>query len=128
MSQPYLYFIRVRSGSMEYRYVGKGSDPGRMEAYARNISRVFAGQPKRPPLKRNGEPQKQGNLKYRYVHLVLAEAARRGWEIEHYPIENCSLADHTRLERLRRQQLRCNMNDGPSWHVQDFERLAKELL
>jgi hypothetical protein len=128
LNQPYLYFIRVRSGRMEYRYVGKGSDPGRMDAYARNVTRVLAGQTKRPPVKRNGEPQREGNLKYRYVHLILAEAVRRGWEIEHYPLENCSRADHTRLERLRRQELGCNMNDGPSWHVRDLERLARALL
>jgi len=53
-----------------------------MDAHARNVTRVLAGQTKRPPLKRNGEPQKEGNLKYRYVHLVLAEAVRKGWEIE----------------------------------------------
>lgn len=113
---------------MEYRYVGKGSNPSRMDAYARNVTRVLAGQTKRPAVKRDGQPQKEGNIKYRYVHLVLAEAVRRGWVIDHYPLENCSKVDHTALERLRRQELACNMNDGVSWFVEDFDRLASALF
>jgi hypothetical protein len=127
LSKPYLYFIRVRTGSAEYRYVGKGSSPSRMEAYARNVARVLAGKTKRPAVKRDGQPQKEGNVKFRYVHLVLAEAVRQGWPIEHYPLENCSKADHTGLEQLRRRELECNMNDHLTWFVEDFERLAKTL-
>ena len=127
LRKPYLYFIRVRSPTTEYRYVGKGSSPSRMEAYARNVTRVLAGQTKRPAITRDGRPQSEGNIKYRYVHLVLAAAVRRGWEIEHYPLENCSLADHTTLERLRKLELGCNMNDGDTWFVEDFERLAMAL-
>jgi hypothetical protein len=128
LSKPYLYFIRVRNGKTEYRYVGKGSDLSRMDAYANNVGRVLSGQTKRPPVKRDGQPQSGGNIKFRYVHLVLAVAARHGWEIEHYPLENCTKEHHTALERLRRRELACNMNGGASWFVEDFDKLAKALV
>jgi len=127
LTKPYIYFIAVRSGKREYRYVGKGSSSSRMDAYARNVSRILSGKPKRPAIKRNGEPQSEGNIKFRYVHLVLAIAATRGWEIEHYPLENCEKKEHTMIEKLRIQERNCNMNDGDSWFVEDFERLASEL-
>jgi hypothetical protein len=111
----------------EYRYVGKGSSPSRMDAYARNVSRVLAGLTKRPPITRDGRPQSEGNIKYRYVHLVLAAAARRGWTIEHYPLENCEKSEQTKLEQRRKVELHCDMNDGFSWFVEDFDRLASEL-
>jgi hypothetical protein len=127
LARPYLYFIVVRSPVEEYRYVGKGSSPSRMGAYARNVSRVLAGQTKRPPVTRDGRPQSEGNIKYRYVHLVLAAAVRRGWTIEHYPLENCEKSEQTKLEKLRIAELSCNLNDGFSWFVEDFDRLAREL-
>ena len=127
LSRPYLYLIRITSDVKEYRYVGKGSSPSRMDAYARNVERILAGKTKRPATKRNGEPQSVGNTKYRYVHLLLALAVRRGWKIEHYPLENCSRDEHTALERLRKQESACNMNDGPSWFIEDFETMAATL-
>ena len=127
LDRPYLYFIRVTSGAKEYRYVGKGSSPSRMDAYARNVERVLAGKTKRPATTRDGRPQSTTNVKYRYVHLVLAVAVRRGWKIEHYPLENCSRDEHTILERRRKQESSCNMNDGPSWSIEDFEKLAQAL-
>ncbi len=124
LSRPYIYFIRVYSGKNEYRYVGKGSSPSRMDAYNRNVVRALAGEPKRPARKRNGEAQNEGNIKFRYVHLVLAVAAKNGWKIEHYPLENCEKNEHKDLEKLRIQELECTMNYGESWFVGDFEELA----
>lgn len=85
LNRPVLCFISVRSPSREYRYVGKGSAPSRMNAYWRNVERVLAGKTKRPAVTRAGRQQREGNRKYRYVHLVLATAVRNGWPVEHYP-------------------------------------------
>ena len=127
LNQPYLYYIVVRSPEREYRYVGKGSAPSRMDAYSRNVDRVLAGKTKRPAVTRDGRTQSEGNRKYRYVHLVLATAVKHGWPIEHYPLENCERYDHSAIERQRKMELRCDMNDGPSWFVEEFDRLSQEL-
>ena len=127
LENPYLYFIRITSPTKEWRYVGKGSKPSRMDAYARNVERVLAGKPKRPAVKRDGTPQSEGNIKFRFVHLVLAAAVKNGWRIDHYPLQNCSKAEHTAVERQLQQQMDCNMNHGPTWFVEDFERLSEEL-
>lgn len=120
MSAPYLYFIRIRSPSNEYRYVGKGSAPSRMDAYWKNVEKVLSGNPKRPAFKRDGSPQSTGNIRFRYVHLILAAAVRRGWQIEHYPLENCAKEQLGTLEAKRISELKCNMNGGQSWHVEEF--------
>ena len=127
LTLPFIYFIRVTSPQGEYRYIGKGSSRSRMDAYARNVTRVLAGQPKRPAVKRNGEPQSSGNIKFRYVHLVLATAVKKGWKIEHYPIENCEKSVHSVLESQRKREQNCNMNDGDSWFVEDFELLSNSI-
>ena len=127
LSRPYIYFIRVRSNKREYRYVGKGSSPSRMDAYARNVSRVLSGKPKRPAFKRDGTPQREGNIKFRYVHLILAVAVKNGWEIEHYPLVNCEKSEHTEVEKRQKIELNCDLNDGESWFVEDFARLAEEI-
>ena len=127
LTRPYIYFIVVRSPTREYRYVGKGSAPSRMTAYSRNVARVLAGKTKRPAVTQDGRVQSEGNRKYRYVHLVLARAVKEGWGIEQYPLENCDKASHSHLESQRKRELGCDMNDGPSWFIADFARLAGEL-
>jgi len=49
-----------------------------MKAYEPNIARIFAGETKRPAIKRDGEPQSEGNIRYRWVHLILAVALQQG--------------------------------------------------
>ena len=127
LNKPYIYFIKVTSEENEYRYIGKGSRPSRMDAYARNVSRVLSGEPKRPYVKKNGELQSEGNIKFRYVHLILATAVKNGWRIEHYPLENCEKSEHTLIEQRRKKKMNCNMNDGDSWFVEDFEQLSKQV-
>jgi hypothetical protein len=127
LSSPYLYLIVIRSPSMEYRYIGKASSPSRMNAYVRNVNRVLAGETKRPAVTRDGRPQRQHNKKFRYVHLVLATAVQRGWLISLTALENCGQTEPSELEKLRIGERRCNMNDGPSWCIEDFARLAAQL-
>lgn len=128
LSRPYLYFIRVTSPDREFRYVGKGSNPRRLESeYQKNVEKIFQGKPKRPAIKRDGTPQSEGNKKFRYIHLALAVAVKNGWEIEHYAIENCEKARHTKIESDRMAEYNCNANYGSTWYVEDFERLAEEL-
>ena len=124
---PYLYMIKVISPENEYRYIGKGSGPSRMDAYWKNVEKVLSGEPKRPAIKRDGTPQSDGNQKFRYVHLVLAVAVKKGWKIEHYPIENVEKSLHTARESELIQELDCNMNSKGAWWVKDFSSLARKV-
>ena len=128
LSRPYVYLITIEAPGKAYRYVGKGIGASRMDAYARNVSRVLDGKTKRPALKRNGEPQSTGNLRYRYVHLVLAVAVRSGWQVTHIPLENCSKEQHTAVEKARKLENACDLNGGPSWSIKKFELLARSLV
>lgn len=128
LKKPYIYRIRVKTPNREYCYVGKGSKPSRMGAYESNVSRVLRGESKRPLFKKNGERQSEGNIKFRFVHLVLATAVQEGWLVEHYPIENCSKEEHLEREKYWRNEHRCNMNEGKSWFVEEFNMLSKELI
>ena len=127
-SEPLVYFIRVTSPENEYRYIGRSSSPDRtFNAYPRNIDRILAKETKRPPIKRNGEPQSKGNLEYRRIHLVLAVAVERGWNIEHYPICNASKADLGDVEKENIAELNCNVNGKAGWAIEDYDRLATQL-
>jgi len=128
LTKPYIYYLCSRSTKHEYRYVGKGKSSSRMSAYWRNVQRALEGETKRPAIKRDGTPQSDGNIRYRYVHLILAAAVRNGWDIEHYPLENCDLSEHSARERALIAEKRGNMNDGASWYVEDFESLVAALL
>jgi hypothetical protein len=128
LQRPYIYFIKVHAPKREFRYVGKGKAESRMDQYGTNVGRALAGQPKRPAVKRDGSPQSAGNTRFRYVHLVLATAVRQGWRVEHYPLETCEAEVHRQVEDARRIELACNMNDRPSWAVEDFARLSQALI
>lgn len=127
LGNPYLYLIRVSSPGGEYRYIGKGSSPSRMDAYWKNVDKVLAGKPKRPAVKRDGTPQSDGNQKFRYVHLVLAVAVKKGWKIEHYPIENVEKENHSSRESELIRELDCNMNAKGAWWVKEFKILAAKI-
>lgn len=127
LSKPYIYLITIESPHKTYRYVGKGSSSSRMDAYRRNVSRILEGKTKRPAVKRDGQAQSDGNLRYRYVHLALAVAARSGWRVTHIPLENCDKADHNKIESLRRREHACDLNEGPSWPIEEFEHLASTM-
>ena len=115
LDQPMVYLIRITSPTTEYRYVGKASSRARFEkAYQRNLTRIFAQQPKRPAIKRDGSPQSDHNLKYRWVHLALAKAIQEGWRVEHYPLLNASKDQLSAAERCMILELDCNLNNGPS--------------
>lgn len=126
LTKPYLYVIRIKSPHAEFRYVGKASSRSRMDAYRRNVTRIFAGKTKRPAVKKDGQPQSDGNIKYRQVHLYLAVALSEGWGITHQPLENCSKQNFSELERQRRDELDCQLNGGESWHVQEFASLSAD--
>ena len=127
LDKPYLYLINVVTPAREYRYVGKGSSPSRMDAYWKNVDKVLAGKPKRPAIKRDGNPQSDGNQKFRFVHLVLAVAVKKGWKIEHFPLENVKKELHKIRESELIRELDCNMNAQGAWWVKDFKSLAAEI-
>lgn len=121
--KPFIYYIEITSNkNIKYTYIGKASSKSRPNAYNRSIKRIFEGKPKRPAIKRNGEKQSEGNKKYRYVHLVLATAVKNKWKMYFYPIENCEESELNRIEKKRIIEYKCNMNEGASWYVEEFER------
>ena len=61
------------------------------------------------------------------MHLVVPAAIKNGWTIEHYALENCDPALHTAIENQRKLELKCDLNDGASWLVEDFAKLAETL-
>ena len=124
---PFLYFIKVTSPTTEYRYIGKASNASRITAYSRNVSRILDGQPSRPLIKENGERQSDGNISYRYVHLVLATAVKNGWCIECRPFLNCTKSDLSQMEQDYIKKHDCNMNEGEKWFVEDFEKKSKAI-
>ena len=128
-SRPFVYNIRIKSPSgMDYRYVGRASNKERLtKDYQRNLERIFSGQPKRPLYKRNGDRQDDHNLRYRYVHLVLAVAVKNGWEIEHYPLENVNQSQLNSAESRYREKLAANLNGGPTWYVEQFDELSVQV-
>ena len=127
LERPYVYFIKVTSKKEEYRYVGKGSSPSRMGAYEKNVERVLAGRTKRRPIMRDGRPQGESNRKFRYVHLILAVAVKRGWKIEHYPICNVTKEKQNELETQKKKELDCNMNGQQTWFIEEFNVLSKKV-
>lgn len=128
LTRPYLYLIKVTAPHREFRYIGKGTNPRRLEQeYQKNVEKIFQGKPKRPAVKRDGKPQKEGNIRFRHIHLVLATAVKHGWPIEHTAIENCGKSEHTAIESQRMVDYDCNANYGASWLVEDFGRLSDEL-
>ncbi len=128
LTQPYLYFIKISAEQKEFRYIGKASKKARLNEYKSNVAKILEGKSRRPVLKRDGSLQSQGNLKYRYVHLVLANAQKRGWDIEHYPIENVAKQDLNSRELTLINELECNMNDGSTWFIEQFSELSEQLL
>jgi hypothetical protein len=129
LDSPLIYLIRVTAPGKEFRYVGKASSRSRFEtAYQRNIERALAGKPKRPALKRDGTPQREGNLRYRYIHLVLLAAVKNGWQIEHTAICNAERGDLSAAESKEIIAQEANANLGASWRVEDAQRLLEGLL
>lgn len=126
---PLIYLIKVRSPNREFRYIGRASSRSRFRsAYHRNIKRVLAGQTKRPAIKRNGEPQSEGNIRYRQIHLVLAVASQEGWPIEHIAIENVEREDLRAREQELITEFSCNLNSGKTWAIEEFGHLKAELI
>lgn len=128
LTQPYLYFIKISAEQKEFRYIGKASKKARLNEYKSNVTKILEGKSRRPVLKRDGSLQSQGNLKYRYVHLALANAQKRGWRIEHYPVENVAKQDLNSRELALINELECNMNDGSTWFIEQFSELSEQLL
>ena len=75
----FIYFICVRSPEgLEYSYIGKARSESRLREYRRNMAKIRKGRER---------GLSQG---YRGVHFFLYKALLEDWEIDFYPIENCS--------------------------------------
>ena len=114
----FLYFARVLDPgtAREHRYVGKSTTgESRLRAYRRIVERIFAGLPRRTTA---------GQERYRAVHLALAKTCQFGWEYDFYPLENVEPSALNELERIRILELRCDLNTGRSWAVEDYDRLS----
>ena len=109
-----IYFIRVFDGSnREYCYIGQTRDgKTRLDAYINNIRRIKAGKPRRTT---------PGQEKYRAVHFALSKADDLGWNYDFYPIENAPVDQLSDIEKQKKSEYNCNLNDGQSWSVEDYE-------
>ncbi|WP_063380134.1 hypothetical protein [Pseudoalteromonas luteoviolacea] len=133
LQQPFLYHICINTGQAEFNYIGKASKKSRLNEYRRNVAKILDGKARRPKTKRNGEPQSPGNLRYRYVHLVLALAHKQNWEIKHYPIENVekdNLNDREQqvIKELNTTCENFGLNEKQTWEIEELEALSLELL
>jgi len=126
--EPYLYFIRVNTGTNVYRYIGKATNKSRLNEYRHNVEKILSGKARRPIIKKDGGLQSNGNLRYRYVHLVLSVAEMEGWLIEHYPIENVNKADLSSREQELIKEFGCNMNNQGTWEIKEFSKLSANLI
>lgn len=128
LREPFIYYIAVMSAAgNEYRYVGKGRSPSRLKRYNKNVNQALRGEPKRPLIKQNGEPQSDSNVKYRYVHLALTKAAKEGWRVEGRVITNCPDEEHEEQEQFYIRKYNCNLNYGKGWFIGEFEERAAEI-
>ena len=127
LTRPFLYVIKINTGRNEYRYIGKASSKSRLDAYSRNTDRALSGKTKRP-MPPPGKPLRQGNLRYRHIHLVMAIAEREDWKVEHFPIENIPKEQLNNTEQTRIREYECNLNNGSSWAVEEFDQLAREFI
>jgi len=126
VNEPFIYIIRIDAGGKEYRYIGKASKKSRLNAYNNNLKRIYLGLPKRNIPK--DKPRREGNIKYRYVHLILAVAERQGWTIDHYPIENVPKIQLKTREQTLIREHDANLNSKRSWYVENLETLEAEFL
>jgi len=108
--------------------VGKASNKSRLDEYPRNVEKILKGMPRRPETKRDGKPQSKGNLRYRYVHLVLSAAVQNNWLVEHYPLENVAKDDLNTREIEVIVSLKCNMNEKGTWAIAEHEKLLSDLV
>lgn len=124
---PFIYFIKVVSAlGHEYRY--KGSGRSRLGEYGKNVCKILCGCPRRSLVKRDGTPQSDGNVKFRYVHLVLAKAVEEGWRIECEVVANCAASELDEKERFYVSEYGCNMNGGAQWFVEEFGERARGVV
>lgn len=109
----FLYFIRVTTpDGSRYTYIGKARDRSRLEEYCRNMLKIQAG-------KERGQRQN-----YRAVHFAMYSALQNGWDIEFYPLENCSKEQANALEQRRILEYKCNLNGARTWRVANISKLS----
>lgn len=112
-----LYLIRiVDDAGTEYSYVGQTKQGAKgLQEYVKSVKKIFEGKP------RKATP---GKGKYRAVHLALAKACEHGWAVEFYPLENVGITLLEKVEQKRMAELRCNLNAGRNWLVDDYSSLS----
>jgi hypothetical protein len=112
-----LYFIRViDDAGTEYTYIGQTKQGAKgLQEDIKSVKKIFEGKP------RKAIP---GKGKYRAVHLALAKASEHGWPVEFYPLENVGIALLEKVEQKRMLELRCNLNVGRNWLVEDYSSLS----
>lgn len=113
----FLYFICITDHEgRRYAYIGKARDQSRLHEYRNNMLKIRAGR----------ERGKRQN--YRAVHFAMYSALLNGWEIDFFPIENCSKAQLNTLEKQRIREHKCNLNGARTWRVANMGRLTLGAL
>lgn len=112
-----LYLIRVvDAAGTQYSYIGQTKQGAKgLQEYVKNVKKIFAVKPRKATL---------GKGKYRAVHLALAKACEHGWPVEFYPLENVGIALLEKVEQKRMDELKCNLNAGRNWLVEDYNSLS----
>ncbi|MDP3843361.1 MAG: hypothetical protein Q8Q81_12385 [Oxalobacteraceae bacterium] len=112
-----LYLIRViDAAGTEYSYIGQTKQGAKgLQEYVKDVKKIFLGKPRKAIA---------GKGKYRAVHLALAKACEHGWPVEFYPLENVGAALLEKIEQKRMAELRCNLNAGRNWQVEDYGSLS----
>lgn len=112
-----LYLIRViDDAGTEYSYLGQTRLGAKgLQEEIKSVKKIFEGKP------RKAIP---GKGKYRAVHLALAKACEHGWAVEFYPLENVGATLLEKVEQKRMLELRCTLNAGSNWLVEDYSSLS----
>ena len=113
----FLYFILITDNNgNKYEYIGKARNEKRLKEYKRNMKKISLG-------KERGKKQN-----YRAIHFVLFKALKENWNIEFYPLENCSKNEINKREKERINKCNCNLNGARTWRISANPKTIDELL
>ena len=113
LTAPFVYYVCILDHSgKEYRYVGKARNQARLDEYKRNMRKIHEGRPR-------GAAQR-----YRAVHFALYAALQNNWEIGFCPLESCGAGQLGYVARKYGEKLRCNLNGGRAWAIEELRELT----
>jgi len=117
LSECFIYYIAVTNDKNEkFQYVGKARNSSRLNEYRNNMLKIRCG-------KERGKTQG-----YRAVHFALYSALENNWNIDFYPLENCTKENLNEVENRRIREFQCNLNGGKTWRLSSMADLTLAKL